>query len=78
MVTLQRGKKHWIAYYGQGEASEQVIHVREVSPGAYGKTYLRASCELAGEEGTFRLDRTAGHRATRRPPVGGNSRYTVP
>ena len=58
MATLQSGKKYWIAYRNaEGEESERVIHVRSVTPGAYGRTYIRAFCELAGEERTFRLDR---------------------
>ncbi|MFP4409633.1 MAG: WYL domain-containing protein [Spirochaetaceae bacterium] len=58
MATLRSGRKYWIRYRnGEGEESERVIHVRSVTPGAYGRSYIRAFCELAQEERTFRLDR---------------------
>lgn len=61
MATLRRGKKYRIRYVnGRGERSERVLHVRSVTSGAYGRTYVRGFCELAGEERTFRLDRMAG------------------
>lgn len=58
MTRVQPGKRYRIAYLNaKGEASTRVILVRTVTLGAYRRTYIRAFCELVGEERTFRLDR---------------------
>ncbi len=42
---------------GSGETSTRTIRIRNVYRSRYGKTYIRAYCELRREERTFRLDR---------------------
>jgi hypothetical protein len=42
---------------GSGETSTRIIRIQNVCRSRYGKTYIRAYCELRNEMRTFRLDR---------------------
>ena len=64
---------------GSGQTSTRAIHIQNLYSSRYGKTYIRAYCELRREERTFRLDRILWWESIRSDTGGQESRpYRTP